>query len=194
MIKPFISGRQDVRNNGQVCCKVEKMSLQVQFYTMFSPFVQGYDICMKAAINSETRHVIRHPLEIPIEVQSLGAQARDCLPVRNTGLAELAFNFPRRINVGEVIMVRIPSINESAEICGKVIWLAKSADGYVIGVSLYSENEAFRMRMLEQICHIEVYRKKVLAGEGRKLTSEEAAAEWVACYAASFPNALPMAA
>ena len=145
-------------------------------------------------MNTESRHTIRHPLEIPIEVQPLDAQARDCLPVHNTGLAELAFDFPRRFNVGEVVMLRLPSVNESAEICGKVIWLAKSADGYVIGVSFYSENEAFRMRMLEQICHIEAYRKAELASEGRKLSSEEAAAEWIACYAASFPNALPMAA
>jgi hypothetical protein len=145
-------------------------------------------------MNSEFRHAIRHPLEIPIEVQPLGAQARDCLPAHNAGLAELAFDFPRRVNVGEVVMVRLPSVNKSAEICGKVIWLAKSADGYVIGVSFYSENEAFRMRMLEQICHIEAYRKAVLASEGRELSSEEAAAEWIACNATSFPNALPMAA
>ncbi len=145
-------------------------------------------------MNTESRHVIRHPLEIPIEVQPLGAQALDCLPVHNASLAELAFNFPRRVNVGEVIIIRIPSVNEGAEICGKVIWLAKSAGGYVIGVSFYSENEAFRMRMLEQICHIESYRKAALTSEGRELSSEDAAAEWIACNAASFPNTLPMAA
>jgi hypothetical protein len=145
-------------------------------------------------MNTESRHVIRHPLEIPIEVQPLGAQALDYLPARNASLAELAFDFPRRVNVGEVVLVRIPSVNEGAEICGKVIWLAKSAGGYVIGVSFYNENEAFRMRMLEQICHIKSYRKKVLATEGRELSNEEAAIEWISCYAASFPNTLPMAA
>ena len=145
-------------------------------------------------MNAEYKCVIRHPLEIPIEVQPLRAQMLDCLPARNTGLAELAFDFPRRINVGEVVLVRLPSVNEDAEICGKVIWLAKSAGAYVIGVSFYSENEAFRMRMLEQICHIEAYRKAELASEGRKLSSEEAAAEWIACNAASFPKTLPMAA
>ena len=145
-------------------------------------------------MNSESRHVIRHPLEIPIEVQTLGAQAQDCLSVRNAGLSELAFDFPHRVNVGEFVMVRLPSISESAEICGQVIWLAKSVGGYVIGISFYSENEAFRMRMLEQICHIESYRKAVLAGEGRELSSEEAAVEWIACNAASFPETLPMAA
>jgi hypothetical protein len=149
---------------------------------------------MRTDMNAASSYIIRHPLEVPIEVQTLGAQVRDCLPVHNSGPAELAFDFPRRINIGEVVMLRIPSVNEDAEICGKVIWLAKSTDSYVIGISFYSENEAFRMRMLEQICHIEVYRKAILANEGRELTSEEAAAEWIACYAANFPDLLPMAA
>ena len=145
-------------------------------------------------MNTESRHVIRHPSEIPIEIQPLGVQGLNYLPVRNAGLAELAFDFPCRVNVGEVVVIRIPSVNEGAEICGKVIWLAKSAGGYVIGVSFHNENEAFRMRMLEQICHIESYRKDVLVTEGRELSNEAAAIEWISCFAASFPNAWPMAA
>jgi hypothetical protein len=34
----------------------------------------------------------------------------------------------------------------------------------------------------------------VLVNEGRELTSEEAAAEWIACHAVNFPDVLPMAA
>jgi hypothetical protein len=149
---------------------------------------------MRVDMNRATRQVIHHPIEVPIEVQTIGTQARDCLPVSTTSLAELVFELSYRINVGEVVMVRIPSVNDSARICGKVIWLAKSACGYVIGISFYSEDEAFRMRMIEQICHIEAYRKEKLSSEGRKLSSEEAAVEWISRYAANFPRALPMAA
>jgi len=145
-------------------------------------------------MKNETRHVIHHPLDVPIEVQTLGTWARDYLPASNTGLAELVFEFSCRINIGEVVVVSIPSVNDGARICGKVIWLAKSACGYVIGMSFYSEDEVFRMRMLEQVCHIEAYRKKKLSREGRELSSEEAASEWIARYAANFPKSLPMAA
>ncbi len=145
-------------------------------------------------MKKETRHVIHHPLDVPIEVQTLGAQARDYLPASTAELAELVFEFSHRINVGEVVLVRIPSVEDGAQVCGKVIWMAKSARGYVIGVSFYSEGEVFRLRMIEQVCHIEAYRKEKLSREGRELSSEEAASEWISRYAAHFPGALPMAA
>jgi hypothetical protein len=50
------------------------------------------------------------------------------------------------------------------------------------------------MRMLEQVCHIESYRKQVRVNEGRELNDEEAALEWISRNAAGFPNTLPMAA
>jgi hypothetical protein len=41
--------------------------------------------------------------------------------------------------------------------------------------------------MIEQICHIEHYRQEVLRVEGRKLSSKEAASEWISKYARDFP-------
>jgi hypothetical protein len=41
--------------------------------------------------------------------------------------------------------------------------------------------------MVEQLCHIEAYRRRVLQDEGRRLTDEEAAMEWIANYADRFP-------
>jgi len=149
---------------------------------------------MRADMKKEIRQAIHHPHEVPIEVQTLGTQERDCLPASSTGLAELVLELSYRINVGDMVVVNIPSVNGGVRICGRAIWLAKSACGYVIGLSFYSEDEVFRMRMIEQVCHIEAYRSKKLSSEGRRLSSEEAAAEWITRYAASFPTALPMAA
>jgi hypothetical protein len=42
--------------------------------------------------------------------------------------------------------------------------------------------------MVEQICHIEDYRQSVCRVEGRQLSAEEAAVEWIAQYAAQFPD------
>ena len=49
-------------------------------------------------------------------------------------------------------------------------------------------DEAFKVRMVEQICHIEHYRKEVLASEDRRLTSQEAATEWIGKYSSKFPD------
>jgi len=74
--------------------------------------------------------------------------------------------------------------------------VSASGSGYDNGMKtdMNSENEAFRMRMFEQVCHIEAYRKEKQSREGRKLSREEAAAEWISSYAAGFPEALSLAA
>jgi hypothetical protein len=43
--------------------------------------------------------------------------------------------------------------------------------------------------MVEQVCAIEQYRGEVLENEGRELTAQEAAAEWIGRYAGRFPDA-----
>jgi hypothetical protein len=53
---------------------------------------------------------------------------------------------------------------------------------------LLNPEEAFKVRMVEQICHIEHYRKEVLASEGRRLTTQEAATEWISKYSSKFPD------
>jgi hypothetical protein len=50
-----------------------------------------------------------------------------------------------------------------------------------------AESEAFRARMVEQICHIERYHRQQLS-DGRFVSEEEAAIEWIAKYAGQFPR------
>ena len=57
-----------------------------------------------------------------------------------------------------------------------------------MGVSFVDPDDAFRTRMVEQICHIEHYKKEILEKEGRELTGEEAALEWIKRYAGRFPS------
>ena len=42
--------------------------------------------------------------------------------------------------------------------------------------------------MVEQACYIKQYQREILASEGRELSSDEAAMEWIGKYAASFPK------
>ena len=51
-----------------------------------------------------------------------------------------------------------------------------------------NEDELFRLRMIEQICHIEHYRNEMLKQQGRELSIEEAAQEWISRYAGEFPS------
>ena len=63
----------------------------------------------------------------------------------------------------------------------------KKSSFFRVGVVFENQNSEHHLRMVEQVCHIEYYRKQQAEDRGRKLSSEEAAQEWVALYAADFP-------
>jgi hypothetical protein len=43
------------------------------------------------------------------------------------------------------------------------------------------------VRMIEQLCYIDHYKQSVELNEGRTLTGEEAAMEWIEKFAGKFP-------
>lgn len=139
-------------------------------------------------------HVIHHPAEIPIEVLPVDSGGGKRLSRRRARLPALVFDFPHKLHVGTTVTVSIPNVQKETQIRGRIIWLARRRCGYIVGMAFLTENDAFRMRMLEQACHIEVYRKVIRACEGRELTTEQAAAEWISSHAADFPGLLPLAA
>jgi hypothetical protein len=49
-------------------------------------------------------------------------------------------------------------------------------------------NDAFSVRMLEQICYIEHYRHQAHVREGRILSTVQAAREWISRFVSDFPN------
>jgi len=55
-----------------------------------------------------------------------------------------------------------------------------------------SDQDAFRIRMLDQVGLIGKYRQSVLKETGRLLTPDEAALEWIERYAAIFGRNNPL--
>lgn len=145
------------------------------------------------------RQYIRHPSHIPIEFQL--DDATPPVPYRTTDVSEggLCFQAEGPMPRGKRIRLNIPLCfqahgcleesrsEEHFEAEGVVAWCRKELDRYAVGVQFLDSNTRFGVRMVEQVCHIEHYRHDVLLEEGRSLTSEEAAREWVERYAAEFP-------
>jgi hypothetical protein len=133
------------------------------------------------------RVYVRHPSEFPVELRS-----PDGLETRNERLRDLsAGGLCCRSRVpfteGEQVCVRIPVGDPGFEAEGRVAWCKSHEDGYRVGIEFVAETEAFRARMVEQICHIERYHRQQLA-DGRTVSEEEAAIEWIAKYAGQFPR------
>jgi Tfp pilus assembly protein PilZ len=134
------------------------------------------------------RSFIRHPSDIPIDFQleELVTEGSDYL--KNISHGGLAFRSKIELKPGTVIRVKIPLVRPVFQASGKVTWCKPEAGQYEIGIQFLDKHDVFRARMVEQICHIEQYKREVLEKEGRTLTGEEAAAEWIAQYATSFPR------
>ena len=132
------------------------------------------------------RKYIRHPSDIPIEfsVQKVKVAKRR---ISNISIGGVAIRTDHRVEIGRLIDLSIDSVNPLFKASGRVAWCLKRGDEYDVGVQFVEPEDAFRVRMVEQICHIEQYKKDIFELEGRKLSGEEAAFEWIKKFAPDFP-------
>lgn len=134
------------------------------------------------------RKYIRHPANIPIEVKAHDQATHDIHNTVNLGIGGLAFRCNRDFAQGAVVEIRIPFVIPPFEVKARVAWCKPQDDGFEHGVEFLNQEDAYMARMVEQVCHIENYQKAVCRTEGRQLSLDEAAREWVSKYAAEFPG------
>jgi len=108
--------------------------------------------------------------------------------LRNVSEGGLCFLAHVELEPGYPVHLRIPVIEQEFEADGIVVWCHHVVTGYEVGVRFADAQDRFCVRLVEQLCYIEEYRREVERDEGRKLSSEEAAAEWIANFAAEFPT------
>ena len=136
-------------------------------------------------MSQHERAFIRHPADIPLEV-SPHTVARTTGAVRNLSPGGLAFSSTRPYPIGSDIRLCIRCSPHPLDVLGQVMWCESSSEGYEVGIAFYSPNDAYHVRMVEQICQIEQYRQDAWRQEGRCLSQEQAAREWIDLYANQF--------
>ena len=144
---------------------------------------------------SVMRRYIRHPSEIPINFQVSESEPPKAHRMRDVSQGGLCFTADRPVQPGTQIHIHIPVLLEQTETAepqpfeadGVVAWCRREGQAYAVGVQFDDQSTQFGVRMVEQICHIEHCRYDVLQEQGRVISSEEAAREWVERYAAEFP-------
>ena len=133
------------------------------------------------------RRFIRHTAGVPIEVRAVSGAALRKLESVNVSEGGISFVSDVDYPLGMVLEVRIPEVDPPFEAAARVVWTSPEGTRFCIGVAFLDANDAFRARMVEQVCAIERYRREVEEREGRALTPADAAAEWIARYAGRFP-------
>jgi len=137
------------------------------------------------------RQFIRHPTEIPIQIRRDRRRKAATPPMRNVSLGGLAFQSEMPFEPGSVVLLRIPTVRPQFSTRARVVWCQAASGAFEVGVEFLDVEDAYRGRMVEQVCYIEQYRREALKKEGRRLTPNEAAEEWIARYASDFPDPGP---
>jgi len=141
-----------------------------------------------------SRKYMRHPAEIPIEIvqeaDNKTGEETKLKQLHDISYGGLCFDSPTRQAEHQPIRIRITVGDSPFEVDGCVAWCRKKRGHFEVGVTFVGEDEANRVRMVEQVCQIETYRHRVLKTEGRKLSNQEAALEWIRKYAARFPGVM----
>ncbi|WP_320826859.1 PilZ domain-containing protein [Reinekea sp.] len=134
------------------------------------------------------RHFIRHPTDIPINcvLQNHYYCIRNAMLDVSAG--GLSFTTDHFITPGETVHINIYVQDPSFSAECDVKWCRRVAAHYHVGLKFRDSAEAFCFRMVEQVCHIEHYKRQVYSEEGRQLTGEQAAYEWIAQFASDFPR------
>lgn len=135
------------------------------------------------------RHFIRHPTDIPIEYNMLdGSAVFGTDNLKDIGQGGLCFQAEHSLDPRLTIRIKIPITKPVFEVEAVVVW-CHSVDGhYDVGIRFRDPETHFNVRMIEQICYIEQYKKQILKKESRRLSNEEAAKEWIEKYARDFPK------
>jgi hypothetical protein len=134
------------------------------------------------------RQFIRHPVDVPVEIGIAAAGSPSSVRTHDISAGGLDVHSNVAIEPGVDVEIRITHVQPAFEAHARVAWCQPHCkSGFELGVTFLDADDAFRARMVEQVCHIEDYRMSVYRRDGRQLTSQEAALEWIAQYAEQFP-------
>jgi len=133
------------------------------------------------------RKYMRHPSDIPIQYE-VQYRSDGLKAITNISKGGLCFVSDENLPVGAIIRIDLEMGDMAAEIEGQVVWSSKKDLFYEVGVEFPQDADVFYFRLIEQLCSIAHYRNEVKEKEGRELTSEDAAREWIEKYAAEYPE------
>lgn len=136
----------------------------------------------------QSREFIRHPSSVPLEIAPHSAREQLNLKLNNVSIGGLSFDSPVQLDEGTVVRIKIPTLKPVFIVNAIVEWCEAHLDRYELGVRFLDKDDVFRVRMIEQICHIEEYRKELQRKIGKRVTKNRASAEWIEKYGQNFPR------
>jgi hypothetical protein len=146
---------------------------------------------MKAKYMSfvEYRRFIRHPLCFPLSFKEVKSKEEELqTKTINVCLGGLLFPSKSPVKVRGKVVIKMPFENKVFNVRAKVVRCKKNSKSklYEVAVCFTSPQEAFKVKIIEQIYLIAEYRDLLALQLGREVTMEEASQKWIKRYSARF--------
>lgn len=140
--------------------------------------------------DSNLEGFIHHPPGFPVQWRPLRAKKQIHQPTGDKQHSHLGlcFETDKYIKPGTVLELVIHLRGEDQKFSGRVILVRNKGQLFEIGVWFTSRSDASRLRIVEQICHIEAYLKHKRHYEGPFVSKERIAQEWISRFASTFPS------
>jgi len=142
----------------------------------------------------EFRRFIRHPLCLPLSFKIVsgegnkGALSAERAETINVGLGGLLFSSITAVEADCSIMINMPFEDKVFNVRAKVVRCVKNPQTNLndIAVSFTRLQEAFKVKMIEQVYLIAEYRDLLILQSGKDISLEEASRRWIKRYSARF--------
>lgn len=148
---------------------------------------------MRAKTNVERRRFLRHPMCFPLKFRmtknNRGAMSKGehCL-TRNISWGGLLFSAKQPVEKGMLIVIAMPVQDKIFKVKAIVARCRRNPEAklYDIGVYFQKFDEAFKVKLIEQMYLIAEYRELRSVELSRPLSMQEASREWITRYSARF--------
>ena len=131
---------------------------------------------------------IHHPRRFPIEYRRISFWEKTVPVFEEASDIGLTITSVKYMKPGTCIEIAIPIRRELQKFRCRVVLVREVSEGYELGLWLLNKSDAARIRIVEQICHIELYLNDKRYMDGPFLSRERVANEWITRFAANFPT------
>ena len=147
----------------------------------------------------EKRLSRRHFLKLPIHYRAIGtvddSKSDSFSPVgqsqtSNVSEGGLLFLAPQNYPSGTIFELTFPVKEKLFTLRATVIHSMQDVNTglYRTGVRFSNPSQFFRIKMAEQLCHIEEYRESLSQQTGKSISEEEAAERWINDHSKEFAD------
>lgn len=137
--------------------------------------------------NASLHGFIKHPDRFPLAYRKLRFWEQSKIvddQQSNTGLTFISDSYQKP---GSILEITIPTRKEIHQFLARVVMVKQGESAYELGVWLINSEDTPKLRIIEQICHIELYLNDKRYKDGPFLSTEKLTEEWISRFASSFP-------